>query len=156
MYDGSGTYKGSRAVRWDASGTAATELGHLGADAGGETSSAAFAINSAGEAVGTASNFNDAGNWLSDHAVYWGLDGVAIDLNTLIDPASGWTSHEARAISDTGWISGWGTFDPDGLGGQSGYHRLFLVQVPEPTSLALLSLGVLALRRRRRHYNKCL
>ena len=33
-YDGSGTYFGNRAVRWDASGTAATELGNLGTTGG--------------------------------------------------------------------------------------------------------------------------
>jgi hypothetical protein len=75
---------------------------------------------------------------------------VAVDLNTLIDPASGWTLNIASAISDTNWITGQGTFDPDGPGAQPAYKRLFLLQVPEPASLPLLSLGGLALLRWRR------
>ena len=64
----------------------------------------------------------------------WKTDGVAIDLNTLIDPASGWTLTSALGISNTGWISGIGVFDPDGPGGESGYQRLFVMHmVPEPT-----------------------
>ena len=135
---------GPRAVRWDASGTAATELGTLGTDSFGY-SSEAYAINSAGIAVGYAHVVGTLG----DHAVLWKGDAIATDLNTLIDPASGWILNQARAISDTNWISGTGTFDPDGPGPQAGYSRPFLVQVPEPTGVALLSLGGVMLRRRR-------
>ena len=79
-----------------------------------------------------------------------------MDLNTLIDPASGWTLNRATRINDTGWIGGSGTFDPDGPGGEASYERLSLMHVPatavsEPATVvvfgvALAGIGV-ALRR---------
>ena len=148
-YDGAGVYKGIRGVRWDASGTAATELGNLGTDTGGFTRAEAFAINSAGTAVGYAFDYDGLGMQLGDRAVFWGADGVAIDLNSLIDPASGWTLLRASAISDTHFVAGRGLFDPDGIGGQDAYGRLFVMDissaVPEPGALTLLSLPALAL-----------
>src|SRR5690606_9465901 len=49
-YD-TGGYRGLRAVRWDTSGTAATELGNLGLSSG-YTEAQAYAVNDAGTAVG--------------------------------------------------------------------------------------------------------
>ena len=131
----------SEAVRWDPSG-AVTELGHL---AGGDSVyNSANDINNAGVAVGDTEG----------KAVYWDVNGVAVDLNTLIDPASGWSLLYARTINDNGWISGRGIFDPDGAGGQVGASRDFIMQVPaaavpEPGGLALLSLAIPPLLRRR-------
>jgi len=68
--------------------------------------------------------------------------GNNIDLNTLIDPASGWTLLEARDINNSGWIVGHG-FNPQGE-----YHAFLLV--PEPTTFGLLGLGTLCLRKRSR------
>ncbi len=131
-----GAWYNSHAVRWDASGTVATELGQLGIDGYGST---ALAVNDSGTAVGwtvTGPSIN------SRRAVAWKSDGVAIDLNTLIDPASGWTLTKALGISNTGWVSGIGVFDPDGPDGESGYQRLFVLHlVPEPTA-PLLTLPV--------------
>ena len=129
-YDGAGVYLGGRAVRWNASGTSVTELGNLGTDPDGVTDSEAYAINDAGIAVGYAADYDGSGTLFGDRAVYWSLDGLAVDLNMLIDSLSGWTLEYADAISDTGWIAGSGTFDPDGPGGQEAYERLFLMQVP--------------------------
>ena len=113
-----GTYVGTRAVRWDASGTAATELGNLGTDSSGVTFSNANAVNTAGTAVGSAFKYT-AGTYVGNRAVFWGLDAVAVDLNTLLSPADAalWTLTEAHGISDTNWITGIGTYDPDGAGG---------------------------------------
>jgi hypothetical protein len=151
IYNGTGVDKGYRALRWDASGTAATELGNLGTSVSGFTSSFAYAVNTAGTAVGSAVDYDSAGTFLGEKAVYWLFDGLAIDLNTFIAPNSGWILNEAMAISDTNWVSGVGTFDPDGAGGQAAYTRLFLLDissaVPEPTGLALLSLGGVAMVR---------
>ena len=94
-----------------------------------------FAINDAGIAVGYADDYDGSGTNLGERAVYWGLDGLAVDLNTLINPVSGWTLNRATAISNTGWIGGSGAFDPDGAGGQAAYARLFLMQVPAPSDL---------------------
>jgi hypothetical protein len=129
-YDGSGVFLGRRAVRWDAAGTAATELGNLGADPEGITDNDALAINDAGITVGYAEDYDGSGTLLGYRAVYWNLNGVVVDFNTLIDPASGWTLEYADAISNTGWIAGSGMYDPDGPGAQAAYSRLFLMQVP--------------------------
>jgi hypothetical protein len=128
-YDGSGAYLDNIAVRWDGSGTAATGLGNLGTDPDGLTDSTAFDINNAGIVVGYAAHHDGSGALIGDRAVYWDLDGAAVNLNTLIDPLSGWTLEYANFISDTGWIAGAGMFDPDGLGGQDAYSRLFLMQI---------------------------
>ncbi|MGA2266484.1 MAG: DUF3466 family protein [Phycisphaerae bacterium] len=141
---------GQRAVRWDAGSTVATELGNLGTDSSGYTTCQANAINSSGLIVGSAAwyvNGVDMGQW---HAVYWDANGNAVDLNTLIDPNSGWTLLNALSVSDTGWIAGIANYDSDGPGGASPYSRLFMVQIPEPASASLLALAGLALLRRRR------
>jgi len=151
----SGINRGFRAVRWDSNGTEITELGQLGPHDG---STSVFSINNAGWAVGRASKFDSTGRFIATRAVAWGPDGVALDLNTLLDPDSGWVSLvEAGGISDSGWISGTGLFDPDGAGGQSPYTRLFLLDatsfaaVPEPATAAVLAglMGFTAARRRR-------
>jgi hypothetical protein len=143
---------GIRAVRWDAGQTAATELRSLGTD-GGITRTEAHAINDAGIIVGYSNKY--VNNFLvGTRAVLWNFDAVAIDLNTLIDPASGWTLTEARGISDTNWVTGIGVFDPDGTGSPAAYRRAFLLDVssaiPEPAAVSLLALtGAVLLRRRR-------
>jgi hypothetical protein len=126
-YDETGTIPvllGSRAVRWDASSTSATLLGNLGNVPSGSANSDAYALNSAGYAVGYVTT------GVQDHAVYWSMEALAVDLNTFIDPASGWLLTAAFDISDTGWIAGIGQFDPDGAGGQAAYLRHFLLHVP--------------------------
>jgi hypothetical protein len=144
-----GVELGFRAVRWDASGTAANELGDLGDDA----DSRAYDINNHGIAVGSAAKIIN-GVPAGGGAVAWRNNSVAIDLNNLIDPQSGWTLTSAYSISDTGWITGLGVFDPDGTGGLAPYSRLFLLQlpqVPEPATALLATLasaGILAARRR--------
>jgi hypothetical protein len=142
-------------VRWDASGTAATELGNLGTDSSGITATGAIAMNAAGIAVGSANDYDFTGTFLGQRAVAWGLDDLAIDLNTLLDPGSGWANLSyAAGISDTNWVTGIGSFDPDGPGGQDAYDRMFLLNissaVPEPGSLSLLAVAGLSLLRRRR------
>ena len=146
-----GADMGVRAVRWDASGTAATELGNLGTDAAGYTEAWAVAMNNAGAAVGRARLYV-GGTYIGDRAVYWGLDGAAVDLNDLIDPSSGWTLNYAQDISDTDWITGYGSFDPDGPGGLDAYPRAFLMQIPEPCTLGLLSAAALAAMLSRRRF----
>ncbi len=155
-YDDSHNDLGFRAVLWHASDTAANELANLGTDLDGHTFSSASAINNAGFTVGEAEAFDEDGNDLGSRAVYWNPDGTVVDLNTLIDPASGWLLTNATAISDTGWIAGIGNYDPDGSGGQDAYQRLFVTQVlatavPEPCTFLLAATGLisaLALRRR--------
>jgi hypothetical protein len=158
-FDSSGTDLGQRAVRWDASGTAATELGNLPSF----TSTSASDINDAGITVGWLDKY-DGGVLLEAKAVYWGFDALPVDLNSLIDPASGWTLTHATRISESGWIGGRGTFDPDGPGGLAPYDRLYVMQVPaaavsEPSTGVLIGIGLLNIarpsrRRARRHAMK--
>jgi hypothetical protein len=139
-YTVNGTFLGSRPVLWYASTTTATELGVLGLDPNGRTSGGVSAINNNGIAVGNLLQYDDTGGYVGGRAVYWGPDGAAVDLNSLIDPASGWVLQTAEAISDTNWILGRGVYDPDGPGGIESYERPFLLQlpvvVPEPGVLA--------------------
>jgi hypothetical protein len=130
-----GEDRGSRAVRWDATSTVATELGNLGTDPSGNSLCQASAINSAGEVVGSAHKYNFYTD-LGQRAVLWNSDAGAIDLNDLIDPNSGWTLTEADGISDTNWVTGTGTFDPDGAGPLAAYGRAFLLNISNaiPTS----------------------
>jgi hypothetical protein len=109
----------------------ATELGNLGTDLNGYTDNYASAINAGGTIVGSVAVFDGSGY----HAVYWGADGAAINLNTLIDPSSGWRLKYAQDISDTGWIEGVGIFDPDGSGAHIAYSRHFLIHVPAAAAL---------------------
>ena len=70
-------------------------------------------------------------------------NGNNIDLNTLIDPDSGWFLEYAYSINDQGWIVGTG-INPDGC-----YTRGFLL-TPEPATVLLFGLGGLLIRRRRK------
>jgi hypothetical protein len=148
----SGANKGDRAVRWDASGSAATELGSLGTNSSGLAQCVADDINNSGIAVGTATRTN-ASDALVETAVMWGPDGVAVDLNSFVDPSSGWMLSEATSISDNGWIAGWGDFYPDGPGGAS-YERGFLLHIPEPQSISLIVACALSVVFRRRIHRR--
>jgi hypothetical protein len=130
---------GARAVRWDASGVAATPLGNLGTDG----TSRAYDINNSGIAVGDAQDFVN-GVSAGSHAVAWPSGTTAIDLNDLIDPTSGWVLRNSFSISDTNWITGVGVFDPDGPGGATAYSRVFLLQLPPVPEPATAVLGLLA------------
>jgi uncharacterized membrane protein len=147
-YPGYGYYK-EIALRWDPEGTDAIILGNLGTTSTGAYRSAAFDINAAGTIVGYVDSYSPSGNPLGFKAVYWQTDGSAVDLNTFIDPSSGWRLENATAISDTGWIAGHGWFDPDGPGGQPSYPRMFLLQIPEPTFLYSAVIGLLIICRNR-------
>jgi hypothetical protein len=147
---------GRRAVRWGASNVNGTELATLGVHpTEGYTLSEAFAINTDGLAVGYALSSADPDNPV-EHAVYWTADGAAHDLNLLIDANSGWVLNRANSISDTGWITGVGMYDPDGEGGQDAYQRLFLLQLPEPSALGAIALGLCGLLWRRRSLNSAI
>jgi hypothetical protein len=123
---------GYRAVRWDAAGTTATELGNLGTYLDGSTSAGAYAVNGAGTAVGSSVKYVGASN-LGDRAVIWLPDASVIDLNDLglaPIPAGGtWTLSRAMSLSADGWVAGVGRFDPDGTGPLASYTRLWVTQV---------------------------
>jgi len=127
-----GIYQGHRAVRWDVSGTAATELGNLGLNSSGVTLAGAYAVNDAGTAVGYSQKYV-GGSYHGDRAVIWLPDASAIDLNDLgimPVPAGGtWTLAQASALSSDGWVAGTGRFDSDGGGPLAAYDRAWVTQV---------------------------
>lgn len=94
-------------------------------------SSGANDINNLGQVVGWASGA-DAG------FAFLYVDGEMIDLNTLIDPASGWTITDANAINDVQQIAANAC-----RAGVCQAVRLDLVSaVPEPPTFALLAAGL--------------
>jgi probable HAF family extracellular repeat protein len=159
----------TRAFVW-ASGQR-TDLGEIpGAPAG--ASSQAFAINDAGEVVGTAQGLagsvafawqggpmmelayqngwvpeaiNTSGDIVgrtSNRAVLWS-GGVGADLTALIDPTGHWTLSDAVGVNDAGQIAAIGT-------NQLGQTRgLLLTPVPEPSALALAAAAAAGLTSRR-------
>ncbi len=119
----------TRAVYWDSTGQI-HDLGTLGG-----TSGWAYAINEDNVAVGFSTD-------ASGQTRAFGWDGgTLVDLNTLVDPASGWVLSRAYDINESGWIVGEGTF-----GGIT--QAVLLTPIPEPTSLLLMALGCVGLRRR--------
>lgn len=121
----------------------ATAQGHAVVSVNGKTIDLgpgfAYAINNAGAVVG-----HDG-----ERAVLW-IDGVRYDLNTLIDPGSGWTLLAAYGLNERGQIVGQGWH-----GGKLKAFRLDpVVQlasavafdgagVPEPGSWGLCAAGLL-------------
>ena len=99
----------------------------------------AGSINDAGQIVGSAEN--SEGNYAPALFDPTGA-GKNIDLNTLVDPASGWTLLVASDINASGWIVG------VGINPQGKFHAFLLV--PEPGAFTLLGLGTLCLRKRSR------
>jgi hypothetical protein len=67
-----------------------------------------------------------------------------VDLNTALPPDSGWELLYARDINNRGQITGTGFFN-------GGYRAYVLTPIPEPGSVALLVVGLLALAGLARH-----
>ncbi len=126
------------------------DLGDLG---GVLRSSEAHDINSKGEVVGssiTRSRLRPIGlsAFLWSPTVANGTTDAMVDLNTVMDPDSGagWTLESAEGINDRGQIVGYGSFDPDGVGGVAAVrHGFLLTPVPEPSAIMLAGLGALLL-----------
>ena len=89
----------------------------------GEEESTAFGINNAGQIVGGPREGSN-----STHPAFLYSNGKMTDLNTMIDPASGWHLTEAKAINDSGQIVGTGKNKAGQL------HAFLLTPVPSPQS----------------------
>jgi probable HAF family extracellular repeat protein len=101
----------------------------------GVNGSEALSINNEGHAVGYASVAN------YDHAVLWdSAESASYYLEDLIPSDSGWSRLiQATDINDAGQIVGWGRREG------SAWHAFLLTPIPEPTSVTLLLLCMLAL-----------
>ncbi len=116
----------------------------------GGSQSYAYGINDAGTVIGYSLLAGDT----TTHAFVY-LDGVLIDLNTLLPASSGWTMDAAYGINDSGDIAGVGTYNNqlyavELLPGQiSGPSALSLdvpiepLATPEPTPFLLTGAGLL-------------
>jgi probable HAF family extracellular repeat protein len=96
------------------------------------------AINSSGQIVGDSFI---AGNSLTHAFVYDETHGMQ-DLNSLIDPLSGWSLENAYGINDRGQITGTGILTTQF---DSPHYAFVLTPVPEPSSIVLVALGVMGL-----------
>lgn len=134
-------------------------MADLGSLAGSETYG--YAINASGQVVGKSVAWTGYFNIWDYRAFLYtgtpGVDGQMIDLNAWLkanNPTEGakWTLTAAYGLTDSGLITGTGTYN-DGPGGLSDGTRAFILDasslVPEPASLSLLAVGGLALLRRR-------
>ena len=126
-----GHYHAFRTSPYTPIAPATDDLGSLGGQ------SSAAAINNLGQAVGNSSLTPDRYPWEIGytHAFLYS-NSTMIDLNSLIDSASGWTLSEANDINDAGQIVGAGL-----IGGQT--HAFLLTPVPEPSTLVILISALL-------------
>ena len=105
-----GSAFGYRAVRWDAGGVAATELGNLGTNASGSATDGAWAINDAGMIAGRAEKYSPTGTLLGSRAVRWNSgQTAAIELGNLGTDVGGKTTTDIgypRPMNAAGTIVG--------------------------------------------------
>lgn len=94
-------------------------------------------INDLGQVVGWANNVEYVNN--ASRAFLFD-NGLATDLNSLIDPLAGWTLLDAQAINNKGQITGYG-INADGFGHAYLLTPIVSAGVPEPASWAMMIVG---------------
>jgi probable HAF family extracellular repeat protein len=116
---------------------AITDLGVL--DPNAVDDSIAWDINNLRQIVGTSAVSIDPEHY-GYHGFLWTGAGL-VDLNTLVDPSSGWVITSANAINDSSQIAATACYG--GVAGDCRAVRLDLISaVPEPDNWAMLALGL--------------
>jgi hypothetical protein len=101
-----GEYRGDRAVRWNSTGTSATQLGHLGIGIGGFAYAYAFDVNESGTIAGSSEKF-ESGVSSGSRAVRWNSGGTAAtELGHLGLLFGSFTYAYGYGINDLGTIVG--------------------------------------------------
>ncbi|MFL9710500.1 PEP-CTERM sorting domain-containing protein [Methylobacillus sp. Pita1] len=95
----------------------------------------AYGLNNLGHVVGSFIGIDGTTGYLEEYAALW-IDGSRINLNSLIDSASGIMLDSAYGINDQGWIIA------RGLDSNDNYNAYLLMPVPEPSSYAMLLAGL--------------
>jgi probable HAF family extracellular repeat protein len=114
-----------------------TDLGVL--DPMAVDDSIAFDINNLDQIVGTSAVNIDPSHY-GYHGFLWTGSGL-VDLNTLVDPKSGWVITSANGINDAQQIAATACYG--GVAGDCRAVRLDLISaVPEPEQWATLALGL--------------
>jgi Fibronectin type-III domain/Protein of unknown function (DUF3466) len=99
-------FLGSRAVRWGAGSTDATELGVLGQDPDGSSFAQAYDVNDAGTAVGAGTRYHGTVS-TGQGAIRWAAGGIAAtELDPLSTDKDGNASASAFAINNAGTAVG--------------------------------------------------
>jgi probable HAF family extracellular repeat protein len=132
------TSSSRHAISYDPNSSVLTDLGTLT----GGMSSRANALNELGQVVGWSASSTGNRAFLYE-------SGAMLDLNSVIEPTSGWVLYEASDINESGQIVGWGMFN--------GQTRAFLITpVPEASTygMMLAGLGLLGVATRRRKHAK--
>ena len=97
----------------------------------------AAGINVNGQIVGEAQSTNNPNSLSTGRALLYS-NGAFTDLNSLINPTSGWVLYSANGINDAGQITGDGEFN-----GQTVAY--LLTPTPEPSTWLLAALGAAGL-----------
>jgi probable HAF family extracellular repeat protein len=105
------------------------DLGTLGG-----ANSMGYGVNSSGQVTGYSLTSTSTGF----HAFLYTAETGMLDLNNLIDPASGWQLVGGTSINDAGQVTGVGR-----IGGE--LHAFLATPVPEPASLIPMAAVGLAL-----------
>ncbi|WP_428940509.1 hypothetical protein [Fontivita pretiosa] len=136
------TNLGSRAVRWDAGGTAATPLGQLGYAADGSSGASAWLINDTGIIAGVADKYDASGRRVGQTAVRWD---VGANGPTELGLPGAWVTgrlvSNVEAIDAAGTIVG-SAVKIDDQGRDLGTRAVFWpATTTTPIELGLLNAG---------------
>jgi len=129
IYEGD-TARGTRPVVWKAGSTTPIQLQIYGTDVNNAGRGNMSAMNNAGFTAGTMGTYTSSHASIGRRAIVWDVNGVGYNLNDLTGPPAGWALTVATGISDGGWVTGYGTYDPDGAGGVAAVERYWRIYSP--------------------------